>query len=231
MTATFDPIPVDLVILIDTSASMKDQAIALSAAAAIAVDHAETSCPSDLRVAWLGLEGIWKGTQFETTVRAYLTQSLSVDGGGLRGRKKGEVAAGGAQEDGARNMEDITHHFDWRPGAARAIFYLSDEGLEGGGDMVTPEATLAADKAIAAAQAGGITLHTYFGTTKSRYKADLQREFARVAHQTGGHAFTDQDSIGGFAQVLEKVICTSRVVKEPVKQSAGFAPATHQDHM
>ena len=232
MTATSSgPIPVDLVVLIDTSSSMKDQAIGLSAAAAIAIDHAESSCPSDLRVAWFGLEGTWKGTQFDNSVRSYLTQTLSVNVSGLRGRKKGEVADGGAQEDGARNIEDITMFYDWRPGAARAIFYLSDEGLEGGGEMVTPESTAAANKAIAAAEAGGVTVHTYFGTTKSRYKADQQREFARVANATGGQAFTDQDISNGFERVLEKVICASRIIKEPTLPSAGFAPETHQDDM
>ncbi len=223
-------IPVDLVILIDTSVSMKDEAVGLSAAAEAAIEVASTKCPSDLRVKWLGLEGVWKGTSFDQSVHAYLG-GVGVPADALRGRKKGEVADGGAQEDGARNMEDITHHFDWREGVARAIFYLSDEALEGGGDMITPEQTAAGDKAIAAAQGGGVTVHTYFGTTKSRYKADLQAEFARVAHETGGHAFTQQDSIGGFAQVLEKVICTSRVVKEPAAPGGGFAPATHQQEM
>ena len=225
------PIPVDLVIMIDTSASMKDEAVGLSEAANAAIEKASGSCPSDLRVVWLGLEGVWKGTHFDQSVHTYLGKL----GGGskmkLRGRKKGEVADGGAQEDGARNMEDITLHFDWREGAARAIFYLSDEGLEGGGDKITPEATAAADKAIETAQEGAITLHTYFGSTKSKFKADLQREFARVAHGTGGQAFTEADSIGGFTEALEKVICASRVAPEEKKRSHGVAPAAHQGHM
>ena len=226
-------IPVDLVILIDTSVSMKDEAVGLSEAAEAAIKVASTKCPSDLRVVWLGLEGVWKGTSFDQTVHNYLSLAAVPTGliPSFRGRNKGEVADGGAQEDGARNIEDITHHFDWREGVARAIFYLSDEALEGGGDEITPEQTAAGDKAIAAAQGGGVTVHTYFGTTKSRYKADLQAEFARVAHETGGHAFSEQDSIGGFAQVLEKVICTSRVVKEPGVPGGGFAPATHQQEM
>ena len=55
---------------------------------------------------------------------------------------------------------------------------------------------------------------------KSRFKAGLHKEFARVANATGGQAFTDKDSIGGFAAVLEKIICASQVVKEPETQSA-----------
>ena len=221
---TTSSVPVDLVILMDTSVSMKDEAVALSAAASAAIDHAKGSCPSDLRVTWLGLEGVWKGTHFNNTVHKYLNKVAHVAPADLTSRKKGELKGGGAQEDGARNIEDVTLHFDWREGAARAIFYLTDEALDAGGDRVTPAQTAAADKAIATAKAGGVTLHTYFGTTSSRFKAGLHKEFARVANATGGQAFTDKDSIGGFTAVLEKIICASQVVKEPETQSA--APAT-----
>lgn len=125
---------VDLVIVIDTSPSMKDEARSLSDAASSAIAKAKSSCPSDLRVVWLGIEGTWKGTSFDQTVRAYLTQKCKVSESKLRGRKKGEVADAGAQEDAARAIEDISDYFDWRTGAARAIFYLGDEALEGGGD-------------------------------------------------------------------------------------------------
>ncbi|MFH7028319.1 MAG: hypothetical protein ACHBN1_23700 [Heteroscytonema crispum UTEX LB 1556] len=50
---------VDLVIFIDTSSSMKDEAQALSSSAEAAIAAAKSSCPSDLRVTWLGIEGIW----------------------------------------------------------------------------------------------------------------------------------------------------------------------------
>lgn len=51
--------PVDLVIIIDTSPSMKDEASDLSNAAAEAIATASSSCPCDLRVIWLGIEGTW----------------------------------------------------------------------------------------------------------------------------------------------------------------------------
>ncbi|MEO1559902.1 MAG: hypothetical protein AAFS12_09810, partial [Cyanobacteria bacterium J06632_19] len=50
--------PVDLVIVIDTSPSMKDEAQALSQAAESAIKAAKSSCPSDLRVVWFGIEGV-----------------------------------------------------------------------------------------------------------------------------------------------------------------------------
>ena len=66
-------IPVDLVIAIDTSVSVKAEAEGLSQAAETAIANARSHCPSDLRVIWLGIEGTWKNTQFTRTVRDYLT--------------------------------------------------------------------------------------------------------------------------------------------------------------
>ncbi|MEI2579023.1 hypothetical protein [Scytonema sp. PRP1] len=200
---------VDLVIVIDTSPSMKDQAQALSNAAASAIAKAKSSCPSDLRVVWLGIEGTWKGTNFDQTIRGYLTQK-KVPESKLRGRKKGEVADAGAQEDAARAIEDISDYFDWRKDAARAIFYLGDEALEGGGDKTKQEDVNAANLAIQKAQAAGVTVHTYFGTSKSKHQEGIKTEYARLATSTGGQSFTDRDAISGFSGVLEKVICGSR---------------------
>ena len=205
--------PVDLVIVIDTSPSMKDEAQALSEAAASAIAKAKSSCPTELRVVWLGIEGIWKGTNFDQTIRGYLTQKCKIAESKLRGRKRGELESAGAQEDAARAFEDISDYFDWREGAARAIFYLGDEALEGGGDKTEQKDIKAANLAIQKAQAAGITVHTYFGTSKSKHQESIKIEYARVATTTGGQSFTDRDAIGGFSGVLEKIICGSRTAK------------------
>jgi len=198
---------VDIVIAIDTSISMRDEAVALSAASETAIDIAKSSCPSDLQVAWLGVEGTWRNTHFDRTLRDYLTQVCQVEAADLRSRSRGTVKGGGAQEDGARAIEDLSVHFNWRAGTTRAIFYLSDEGLNGGGSHVQEQDIEAANRAIATAKAAKTSVYTYFGTTRSHDKERLQQEFARVAHETGGQAFTDADSIHGFIQVLEKIIC------------------------
>ena len=124
---------VDLVIVIDTSPSMRDEARDLSKAAEAAINNAKSSCPSDLKVTWLGVEGVWKGTKFNQTIRDYLTGSCKVSDSQLRGRKRGELKSAGAQEDAARAIDDISSFFNWREGASRAIFYSGDEALEGGG--------------------------------------------------------------------------------------------------
>ncbi|MBD2356046.1 hypothetical protein H6G41_15685 [Tolypothrix sp. FACHB-123] len=201
---------VDLVIIIDTSPSMKDEARSLSDAAASAIAKAKSSCPSDLRVVWLGIESIWKGTNFDQTIRNYLTQIAKVSESKLRGRKIGTVKSAGAQEDGARAIEDIAEHFNWRKDAARAIFYLGDEALEGGGDKTEQKDIQAADLAIEKAQKAGVTVHTYFGISNSKHQEGIKAEYARISASTGGQSFTDKDAISGFSAVLEKVICGSR---------------------
>lgn len=63
-----------------------------------------------------------------------MLQECHVPEAGIRGRKKSEVAEAGAQEDGTHAIEDVSDYFDWRLSAAKAIFYLGDEALEGGGE-------------------------------------------------------------------------------------------------
>ena len=209
---------VDLVIVIDTSPSMKDEAQALSKAAVAAINTARSSCPSNLRVVWLGIEGIWKETQFNQTLRDYLTQECNISESSLKGRKRGELESAGAQEDAARAIEDISDYFDWREGAVKAIFYLGDEALEGGGAKTELEDIEAANLAIQKATAARVRIHTYFGTSKSKHRAGIAAEYKRLATETGGQAFTDQDTLRGFTSILEEVICGSRIVKaETVK--------------
>ncbi|XXT24127.1 hypothetical protein WME94_21545 [Sorangium sp. So ce429] len=211
---------VDLVVVIDTSSSMLDEADKLNKTISAAVAAAQASCPSDLRVTYLGIEGTFKGTRFESSVRTYLTHKLQVDPSRLRGRTAetaGATAsdAAGFREDGARAIEDVTNHFDWRPGAARAIFYLGDEPFEGGlgvtGTGQDQEDIEAATRAIEAAKKAGVRVHTYMGTAKLSEEARkaISGEYARVAQETGGQFFASQDELSAFQAMLEKVICGS----------------------
>jgi hypothetical protein len=202
---------VDLVVVIDSSVSMKDEADALNQAVGAAIEAAKTRCPSDLRVTYLGIEGTFKNTRFDTTVKNYLTGTAKADEAALRGRKKGSVSGGGAQEDGARAIEDVAAHYDWRPGARRAVFFLGDEAFEGGGSVDKDDID-AANRAIDAAKKGDVRIHTYLGTSsaKEKQRKALEDEFARAATETGGKAFTSKDALNGFQDLLEKVICGSK---------------------
>ncbi|WP_437760071.1 vWA domain-containing protein [Sorangium sp. So ce1389] len=219
---------VDLVVVIDTSVSMRDEADALSQTIEAAIAAAKTKCPSDLRVTYLGIEGTFKKTRFDATVRDYLTQTAKVDASVLRGRTSADAAnltdeqkkVFDPREDGARAIEDVATHFDWRLGASRSVFFLGDEALEGGVSVQgqDQEDIEAATRAIEVARKTGTRVHTYLGTSKfssdakkhDRIYKEIQGEFARVAQETGGKSFTSADAQSGFQSVLEEVICGSR---------------------
>lgn len=207
-------IPVDLVIVIDTSSSVKEEAQDLSQAAETAIASARSSCPSDLRVIWLGIEGTWTNTRFDRTLREYLTETCAIPESALKSRKKGEIKSGGAQEDAARAIQDIATHFDWRNGAKRAVFYLGDEALDAGGPKTQQKDIEAANLAIQIAKINQVAIHTYFGQSRSRYRQTIEAEYARVANETGGHSFTAEGSLRDFANILEAVICSSKSTPE-----------------
>lgn len=200
---------IDLVIVIDTSPSMKDEARALSQIAQTAIRNAKIRCPSNLQITWLGIEGTWTGTEFKRTVRAYLTKKCQVKQTVLRSRKRGNLKSAGAQEDGARAIADLIEYFNWREDAAKAVFYLGDEALDGGGDKTERADIDAANIVIQKAQTAGVSIHTYFGTSKSKHRQGIASEYARIAINTGGQSFISQDTTKDFTSVLTQVICSS----------------------
>lgn len=209
---------VDLVIVIDTSGSMKSTAEAISAAIASAVDEAKSSCPSDLRVDYLGIEGTFENTKFDDTVRNYLTKK-GVDPKLLKSRVRKSLPGAGANEDGARAVEDVSEHYDWREGAERAIFVLQDESLDGGEMVVTPAAIKANDNAIATALKHSVKVNTYLGAPHTPYPSkkdeeDMIEEFERLASKTGGENFIHTSGMANFKDVLKKTICASKVPQE-----------------
>lgn len=216
-TGPAEAAPVDLVIVIDTSGSMSDEATDLSNEAAAAIKAAEKSCPSDLRVTWFGIEGTWANTNFATTYRDHLINTLGVGAGDI-------VGTPGDQEDGAAAIMDLSDHFDWRPGAARAVFYLGDEALEGGDPQDVGDVA-AADAAIAVAGAANVTVFTYAGTG---INAASSMEYARVSTSTGGQAFgAPIANVGGFKKVLETIICAAGDKRCREVELADVAPCFH----
>jgi len=199
---------VDLVILTDTSPTMKTDAYAASQAAEAALANAQTRCPADVRVVWLGLEGRWRGTAFNQTLRTYLTEQCGVAAEALRSRPRGALPAAGAQEDAARAIEDVSSHFDWRAIAQRHLLYLGDEALDGGGDRPEASDIAAADRAIQAARSVQVQVHTHLGLSKSRHRDALAQEYARVATATGGLAFAASHTTPtDFVALLANIIC------------------------
>ena len=112
----------------------------------------------------------------------------------MRGRKRGTVASGGAQEDVGRAIEDIVNHNDWRAGTKKAVFMLGDEAFEGG-DPFDQADVDDANTAIAVANAADARVHTYFAKGDPKFAASNKAEFARVAAETGGQAYTYEDTL------------------------------------
>ncbi|WP_017663058.1 hypothetical protein [Baaleninema simplex] len=203
-----DKVKVDLVVLIDTSGSMSDEAQALDKATQTAADRVAAKCPNDLRVKQLGVEGTWPGTKFDMSLRDYLTREVGVPESSLKAAKQGDpIKKGLPQEDGAPSIEDICNFFDWRTDALRTILYLSDDALKTGGGSVDEEDKKAATSAIATAKKKNVTVFTYLGTGGT---PEMEKEYARVANETGGKPFTSKNAIGGFADILADVVCATK---------------------
>jgi hypothetical protein len=204
---------IDLVIVIDSSGSMQLEAQALSDAAEDAIARASKTClDAKPEVKWLGIEGTFPGTRFDTTLRDYL-HGQNIADADIRHRGPADADPGGLGEDGGRAIEDISDHFNWRPGAKRVILFLGDEPLEGGGQQDELDKQ-AADKAITAANNANATVHTYAGTDIELYSdastgVTTVSEYARVATSTGGIAYGHTDGIDDFDQVLIEILCAS----------------------
>lgn len=216
-------IALDLVVVIDTSGSMSDEASDLSKQIDAAIEKASANCPSRLRATFLGIEGIWAGTKFDQTASEYLIK-LGVNERDLQARLPFKESDGrdhaGNKEDLCRAVIDLSKHFDWRDDARRAIFVLGDEGMEGGGGILTRAAIAKNNEAISVAQAAGIKVYTYQGTPDDaptnldRFptladRDNVTREYERLAKETDGRAYIYTTGIANFVLVLEEVLCDS----------------------
>lgn len=65
-------IALDLVVVIDTSGSMSDEAGDLSKQIDATIEAASAKCPSHLRATFLGIEGTWANTKFDQSASEYL---------------------------------------------------------------------------------------------------------------------------------------------------------------
>jgi hypothetical protein len=194
--------PVDLILLMDMSGSMADEADPLSRKLeAILSTVTADKCRSDVRVSWLGIEGTKPRTQFTQTCRKYLLQELNIP------RKQIESAAKDA-EDGARSLIDLARHFDWRPGAKRLILFLGDEGLFQGNPQ-TREDREQADRALVVAMEHQVTIFTYLGTPLgNKINARTRADYERVAITTGGQAYVQpQENLDNFQIALTEISC------------------------
>ena len=211
---------VDLVVLIDSSGSMSSAAVAVVAAAKDAINAAAKECPSDLRVAWLTVDGkkpganppgnlgditsYLTGTSFTQTHQQYL-ESI----GSIGPFKQDEPQPAGDTtypgEEGADSIADICNFFDWRVGACKAIFYISDTRLDGYSNFYVAAAT----NATAAAIANEVVLFAHKINPGSDNTPAVEASYDQMTDPTGGstyHGSVDKDQ---YIKLLKNAICNA----------------------
>lgn len=196
----------DLIVLIDTSTSMGSSAKAVSDAVVKAIEAAKKRCEPDLRLVFLGVDGVWAGTNFYQNHRNYIV-SLQGTGVSLAADRNHR---GYRPEQGANAIEDISNYADWREGACRAILYISDEEL----DSIVPRndfanETAVTNSAITAANANNVSVFAHHLTYQNLAPQIIQN-YKDLCDNTGGKAyFSSAPDEEEYVELLTEVICNS----------------------
>ena len=210
---------VDLVILIDSSGSMSEAAVAVAAAADDAIEAAAKECPSDLRVVWLTVDGRKSGanpagnlgditldvagTSFTQTHQQYL-ESIGSTGPFKQDEPQPVGQNTYPGEEGADAIADICNFFDWRPSACRSIFFISDEGLEGRYPFAASVAN-----AKAAAITNGVVLFAHKDTPGDNDSPAIVASYNDLTEPTGGSAYHGPVDKDQYIKLLENAICNA----------------------
>ena len=196
----------DLIILIDTSGSMGRTSVAVSAAVDKALEKTKKDCEPDLRLIFLGVEGTWSGTKFNQNHRTYIT--------GLHGTGVSLAAdtnhVGYSTEQGANAIEDLSKYADWREGACRAIFYISDEQLDGSSPRNDfANETAVTNAAIAEANSNNVTVFAHHLTYQNLAPQIIQN-YKDLCQGTGGKVyFSNAPDEKEYVELLAEIICNS----------------------
>ncbi len=196
---------VDLIVLIDCSGSMSGFAKGVSDAASKAIEVAKAKCETDLRISFMGVEGVWTGTQFTTNHLAYLQ---AIDSTVTFAANTGAV--GYRTEQGANAVQDLSNYYDWRDNACRAIFYISDEELDGSSPRADyANETLATDAAIAAANTNRVTVFANH-ITHQGLPAQIKKNYSDLCTSTGGKYYESAaPNTDAYVEMLSEVICSA----------------------
>jgi len=199
---------VDLVVIMDQSGSMDDEAIAVSDASEIAIDAVKDSCNTDLRVKYLGVDGVsWATTVFDTSHRDYL---YDLHGPSLPLAADTLIPIGQSNEQGADAIADLSANFDWRAGACRGILYISDEPIDGNTTVAVTNTAVA--NAIAVANQNSVTVfNIYIPGMGSPFDAQVHYDqYSNLSDNTGGAAFfDDRVDTTTYINLMPRVVCNS----------------------
>jgi hypothetical protein len=131
---------VDLVLLIDSSSTMRPRLPGIDKAVIAGFERAKEACKPNIRENWFWVDGPKGGSSgtsplgspvnFTQSHQQYL-ESLPQNVGVVYFQDLPEPTGHYPGEEGADAIADIAKHYDWRPGACRSILYISDTTLEG----------------------------------------------------------------------------------------------------
>jgi hypothetical protein len=229
---------VDLVVLMDSSWSMYNAAPLVVAQMPQAIATAALACPSNLRVTYMTVDGkkpganptgdlgdittYLAGTPFQQTHQQYL---LAIGAAGPfkqdEPQPPGSTYYGG--EEGADAAADLARFFDWRPGACRSIFYISDEKLD---SINASDASAAASAANAAtvALANGVLI---FAHNVGPYAPPITPEmsaYQAMCLPTGGAVHFGPIVNGLYVELIGNAICRACDVPCKTLDLSGVRP-------
>ena len=215
---------VDLVILIDSSGSMRSKAAAINDAANAALRAAQEKCGVEARVEWLWVDKVKPGSSSEHDLTSpsssapvgNFTQSHQqyLEGNGVTGpfyHDRPDSGPSYPQEQGPDAIADLCEFFDWRPGACRSIFYISDTTFEGERSSATDN-DAAKNQAISVANANNVTVFAHLaasvGPTGGMTVADVEADYHELCNATGGSAETNSEpSAALYEELIVRAIC------------------------
>jgi hypothetical protein len=226
---------VDLIILLDSSGSMSSAGNAVAAAAEATVAAAHEACPSDLRVAWFTVDGRKPGanppgdlgditallasTPFTQTHQQYL-EGIGATGPFKQDEPQPPCDPTYPGEEGADAIADLAHFYDWRPGACRSIFYISDTKLDGYSSF---DAAAAANAATAATSSGVVVFAHHIGAPPPPMTSEMQA-YLDMCTPTGGTAYFGAIAPGVYEALIRDAICGACNVPCKVMNLEGVKP-------
>jgi hypothetical protein len=195
---------VDLIVIMDQSGSMNNEAQAVSAAADMAIEVSRTTCNTDLRVKFFGVHAV----SFPSTVftESHIDYLYSLHGTSIQ-LAANMAPIGQINEQGADAVNDLSQYFDWREKACRSIFYISDEPLDGNTSIDIENA--AVDSAIVSANANEVVVFTNAINEGALDQIHIDN-YERLCNSTMGENFLRMNvSTETYLELMPQIICNS----------------------
>jgi hypothetical protein len=198
---------VDLVVLID--GTLNQLAPMLAAAANQAVQQASHACPGDLRVQQLVVDRVRPGTGPSTIPAFGPSHEQYLNGIGVGGPFAHDAPTGGtpALQQGADAINDISRYYNWRPGACRVIYYVSNAPLDAGPTQDLAD-QVARAAAVAQATASQVAVFAHLVTpVVGGNQPATQADYQALCSGTGGALSVGPANQGSFMERLVQAIC------------------------